>query len=421
MTKHKKSLLLLFTANGISGFAQGISMLAIPWYFASGGNMGFYNLSYGIITLIVLFFGLYAGTLVDKYSRKSNFLATNIIGGFILLLVSALGFYMNSLSDLMVIIVFAATMLSYNIHYPTLYAFGQEITEPAYYHKLNSNIEIVGQSTSVLSGAFAALLLEGVAKGEGKLFGFQVNMPFGIAKWNIWEIFLMDAITYFIAALLIWFIRYTPNPALYAQADSVILRVKAGFDYLKKHPQFLLFGLFSYSVFAMLIVEIFSILPMYIEKHLEEQGSVFAMSDGIYAFGALAAGLFVTKLFSSTNTVKAVIVLTFLSAAIFFWVFATKSVMVVYVYSLLLGFTNAGIRVLRLTYLFNHIPNELMGRVNSIFNMANVLTRSLFIFLFSLPFFTFGNQVIWAYACMSLFLLVSGLILLLNYKKINAS
>ncbi len=421
MTKHKKSLLLLFTANGISGFAQGISMLAIPWYFASGGNMGFYNLSYGIITLIVLFFGLYAGTLVDKYSRKSNFLATNIIGGIILLLVSALGFYMNSLSDLMVIIVFAATMLSYNIHYPTLYAFGQEITEPAYYHKLNSNIEIVGQSTSVLSGAFAALLLEGVAKGEGKLFGFQVNMPFGIEKWNIWEIFLMDAITYFIAALLIWFIRYTPNPALHAQADSVILRVKAGFDYLKKHPQFLLFGLFSYSVFAMLIVEIFSILPMYIEKHLEEQGSVFAMSDGIYAFGALAAGLFVTKLFSSTNTVKAVIVLTFLSAAIFFWVFATKSVMVVYIYSLLLGFTNAGIRVLRLTYLFNHIPNELMGRVNSIFNMANVLTRSLFIFLFSLPFFTFGNQVIWAYACMSLFLLASGLILLLNYKKINAS
>ncbi len=421
MTKHKKSLLLLFTANGISGFAQGISMLAIPWYFASGGNMGFYNLSYGIITLIVLFFGLYAGTLVDKYSRKSNFLATNIIGGFILLLVSAFGFYMNSLSDLMVIIVFAATMLSYNIHYPTLYAFGQEITEPAYYHKLNSNIEIVGQSTSVLSGAFAALLLEGVAKGEGKLFGFQVNMPFGIEKWNIWEIFLMDAITYFIAALLIWFIRYTPNPALHAQADSVILRVKAGFDYLKKHPQFLLFGLFSYSVFAMLIVEIFSILPMYIEKHLEEQGSVFAMSDGIYAFGALAAGLFVTKLFSSTNTVKAVIVLTFLSAAIFFWVFATKSVMVVYIYSLLLGFTNAGIRVLRLTYLFNHIPNELMGRVNSIFNMANVLTRSLFIFLFSLPFFTFGNQVIWAYACMSLFLLASGLILLLNYKKINAS
>lgn len=420
MTSSKNSLLLLFTANGISGFAQGVSMLAIPWYFASGGGMGFYNLAYGIITIAVLFFGLYAGTLVDKYSRKSNFLATNLIAGSIILAVSLYGYYTQHLPDLLVIAVFATTMLNFNIHYPTLYAFGQEITEPAYYHKLNSNIEIVGQSTSVLSGAFAAILLEGAAQGQGKLFGYEIYMPFEINRWDIWEIFLMDAATYFISALLIWFIRYTPKPKFSKQVDSIGERVKAGFTYLKDHPQFLLFGLFSYSVFAMLIVEIFSILPMYIERHLQEQGSVFAMADGIYAFGALAAGLFVTKLFSSTNTVKAVIVLTLVSSAIFFWVFATKSVMVVYIYSVMLGFTNAGIRVLRLTYLFNHIPNELMGRVNSIFNMANVLTRSLFIFLFSMPFFTFGNNVIWAYAVMSLFLLLSGLVLWFNYKKINA-
>ena len=31
--KNSNAIILLFTANIISGLAQGISMIAIPWYF----------------------------------------------------------------------------------------------------------------------------------------------------------------------------------------------------------------------------------------------------------------------------------------------------------------------------------------------------------------------------------------------------
>ena len=31
--KNKQAIILLFAANIISGLAQGISMIAIPWYF----------------------------------------------------------------------------------------------------------------------------------------------------------------------------------------------------------------------------------------------------------------------------------------------------------------------------------------------------------------------------------------------------
>jgi MFS transporter, DHA3 family, macrolide efflux protein len=418
--KNQRSLNLLFTANGISGFAQGISMLAIPWYFIQNQSGVFFNISYGIITAIVLFFGLYAGTLVDRFSRKANFLGNNLICGILILGIACIGYYNHELSDIMVVTVFSITMLNYNIHYPTLYAFGHEITEPQFYNKVNANIEVVGQSTSILSGAFAALLIEGVAQGKGKLFGFEMYMPFKIVRWEIWEIFMLNAVTYFIAAVLVWMIRYTPVKKVQVELGSVWKRVNTGFTYLKKYPLFLIFGLFSYSVFAMLLVEIHAVLPGYVERHLQEQGSVFAAADLIYAVGALNAGLFVSKVFSSTNTVKAIILMTFVTAAIFFWAFASKSVLIIYTVSLILGFTNGGIRVLRLTYLFNHIPNELMGRVNSIFNMANVLTRTLFIFLFSIPLFTFGNHMIWAYFTMGLFLLLSGAVLVANYKTLNA-
>jgi MFS family permease len=418
--KNQHSLNLLFTANGISGFAQGISMLAIPWYFTKAQSGTYFNISYGIITAIVLFFGLYAGTLVDRFSRKSNFLANNLVCGLLILAISLGGYLQGELSDFWVMAVFGITMLNYNIHFPTLYAFGHEITEPQFYNKVNSNIEVVGQSTSILSGAFAALLIEGVAAGKGKLFGFKVNMPFEIIRWEIWEIFLLNAITYFAAAILVMMIQYKPILKPKVHIGTIWERVVTGFTYLNKHRLLLVFGLFSYSVFAMLLVEIHAVLPGYIERHLNEQGSVFAAADLIYAMGALCAGLFVNKVFSSSNATRAVIILTLVTATIFFWAFASQNVFIIYVVSLILGFTNAGIRVLRLTYLFNHIPNELMGRVNSIFNMMNVLTRTLFIFLFSLPFFTFGNHMIWAYLVMAVFLLMSGIVLIVNYKKLNA-
>jgi MFS transporter, DHA3 family, macrolide efflux protein len=417
--KNNKSLFLLFTANGISGFAQGISMLAVPWYFARTLQSDYFNISYGLLTVVVLVFGLYAGTLVDRFSRKKSFMVNSLVCGLLIGGISLGGYLNHELSNFLIVAVFGITMLNYNIHYPTLYAFGQEISHPDDYGKVNMNIEIVGQSSSIFSGAFAAILLEGIHSGKGKLFGFEMNFPFEINRWEIWEIFMMDAVTYFIAVALIWMIKYQENPKLKYQSNSIIQRVKVGFSYLKKHPEFMIFGLFSYSVFAMLLVEIHAVLPGYVEHHLNEGGSVFAAADLIYAVGALSAGLFVNKVFHSTNVVKAVIILTLITTGIFFWAFASNSVLVIYTISIILGFCNAGIRVLRLTYFFKHIPNELMGRVNSIFNMVNVLIRSLFIFLFSLPFFSLGDHVIWAYFIMATFLLLSGIVLILNYKKLN--
>lgn len=407
--KNKRALHLLFTANGISGFAQGISMLAIPWYFTRIQANTYFNISYGIITIGVLFFGLYAGTLVDRFSRKNNFLVVSVTCGLLLALISCIGFYQQSLSDFLVVSVFGITMLNYNIHYPTLYAFGQEISSAEDYAKVNANIEVVGQSTSILSGGIAALMLEG---GHFSIAGFQL----GFEPWPIWEIFLLNAATYFAAALLISFIQYVPAAVKYVEVN-IYQRIKTGFVYLKANPQLLIFGLFSYSVFAMLLVEIHSVLPVYVDKHLHEKGSVFAISDGIYAVGAFCAGLFVNKVFQSTKTQQAIIFLTLVTAGIFIWAFATRSVLVIYSVNLILGFTNAGIRVLRLTHLFNNVPNELMGRVNSIFNMANLLIRTLFIFLFSIPFFNFGNQVIWAFLIMAFFLIASALVLIVNHSR----
>ena len=97
----------------------------------------------------------------------------------------------------MVALVFMLTFFNYNIHYPNLYAFVQEITESKYYGKITSYIEIQGQLTAMLAGAGGAFLLEGTGDGQLSIFGSQMQFPFSVEAWTIYEIFLFRKITFY--------------------------------------------------------------------------------------------------------------------------------------------------------------------------------------------------------------------------------
>ena len=83
--------------------------------------------------------------------------------------------------------------------------------------------------------------------------------------------------------------------------------------------------------------------------------------------------------------------------------------------NLLLGITNAGVRILRTTYLFNHIPNNFMGRATSVFSSINVLVRMLLIYLFSQAFFLDGDNIRWGYLFGFVMLFITILLLLRVY------
>ena len=105
--QNKQAITLLFIANIISGFAQGISMIAIPWYFVKiVERPEMFASAYIGITFLTLFWGLYAGTLIDRYSRKKLFIIINIVCGFCIGSIALYGFYMDHLADFLVILVF---------------------------------------------------------------------------------------------------------------------------------------------------------------------------------------------------------------------------------------------------------------------------------------------------------------------------
>tara|TARA_B100001287_G_scaffold36329_1_gene25757 strand:- start:7117 stop:8406 length:1290 start_codon:yes stop_codon:yes gene_type:complete len=420
--KNKNAIFLLFLSNIVSGLAQGISMLAIPWYFAQISETNFFWFWYLIITALTLFWGIYAGTLVDRYSRKRIFIVLNLICGAIIGCIGFYGMYYNLESDfpkILVVFVFGITIFNYNVHYPNLYAFGQEITERKNYGKLNSYIEIQGQVTSVLAGAFAAILLTGTKNNILEIAGITIPLPFNIIKWNIYEIFLLDAFTYLIVIIIFFLIKYERVSKEKMNLDGFFSRLKGGFFFLKQNQTIFVFGIVSYMLFAFTLVEIHVLLPDYVKNFLMKEGDVFASAEIYYSFGAIFSGLLILRLFKNVFVVNSVIILMIWASISYFFLSQYNYIWIFFLANFIIGITNAGVRILRTTFIFNHVPNNLIGRTNSVFGTLNIVVRMLLIGLISIPFFQINDNIKYGFL-IGLFLMIFSVIILLFYsKKVN--
>ncbi len=375
-----------------------------------------FNLIFAFVTFLTLFWGIFAGALVDRFPRKRLFLLTNLVEGIFLLSIALIGWNSGSLTIPLIVAVFGLTAFGYRLHYPNLYAFVQEMTPPENYSKVTSYIEIVGQATNVVAGSFAVLLLEGW-DFQGNL-GVLGTINFSIDAWPIHKIFTLDAITYFISMTVIFFIQYEPDKKFVVETGQLISRLRTGFQFLNKNRIILLFGFFSHSIFVIFLVTLFAVIPLYITNHLHEDGRIFGIMEVLYGVGALSAGFFIRKLTKNLKTVASIVRLIFVTTLLLFLCAFTKSTLIFLLAGIIIGFTNAGTRVLRVSYLFRVIPNEVVGRVNSIFSLLNIVVRGLFVLFFSLTYFGQNNHIIYAYMILGIFTTMAGIVLWLNAKKI---
>lgn len=407
--KNRRAITLLLTANFVSGVAQGISMIAVPLHFAKTQQSNWFAAGYMLVTLFTLFWAPYAGVLVDKYDRKKVFIVLMGFMGIALTGIAAASF-IGGINNWLAFGAFALTFWNFSLHYVCFYAFMQEITEKEHYNKIASILEVQGQLASALAGAGAALLLDPTTAAW-----------LGIAVWELPQIFALDAFTYFLGLGIILLMRFVPLSTRKSENGSLWKRLSVGFSYLKSEPYIFLFGIISQAVFITVLIHVFELSPIYVQNHLAptdgSESSIFATSELLYSLGAVVAGLAIQLIFRRSTFVAAIIILSFITLLEYSSLVVSKSIWLFWVVSFLLGITNAGIRVIRVSYLFKVIPNQVIGRANSIFGLGNTLIRILFLGLFALPFFHEQNQIIYSFVVMVGFLAVAMVLLMLFYNK----
>ncbi len=414
--KNLRAIILLFLANSISGCAQGISMIAIPWYFVDILEQpALFSQVYLGVTLIAVVWGLYAGTLVDRFNRKHLFVAENIFGVFWVGGVAAIGFLLGEVPTFLAALVFATTFLIYNIHYPTLYAFAQEITEREHYGRITSWLEIQGQLTSAVAGGLGAFLLHGLEGGNLKVFGAVFSMPISFEAWTLQEVFLLDTGTYFASLLLILPIRYVAISKRTFEDVSLWTRLKTGIYFFRVYPIIFVFSTVASFVFVTTMLFNYMLAPNFVKNYLDQSADVYAIGEVAFAVGALLSAFFVVRIFKRTTKVMGAILTLFFAGFAFFLLVFDRSLAGFYFAILVLGVSNSGSRIMRVTYFFEHVPNQLIGRATSVTKLANTLMRAFFIGLFGLPFFVEG--VSYAFLLFGVCCLVCGGILVVCYQR----
>jgi len=264
-----------------------------------------------------------------------------------------------------------------------------------YYGKITSYIEIQGQLSGMLAGAGAAFLLEGTTGTGIDLFGVHLQLPFQIQAWEIHEIFLLDAATYFVAFIIIYFLKYVSLVERHPDSGSPFQQLKIGYRFLMDHPMVFLFGVASYSIFVAVMLEGFYLGANYVNEHLMAGGNVYATSDLFYALGAVFAGIAIRSVFKKTTLPASIILMTFITTGLFAVLAFSKSISVFFAMLFILGICNAGTRIQRTTFLFLNIPNQVYGRAASVFFLSNISIYTIYFFQHKANFFSVNSQKIY--------------------------
>ncbi|MBD3109712.1 MFS transporter [Bacillus sp. AGMB 02131] len=349
----------VLAANIASSIGLGITMIAIPWFLVSSPDG---NTTLGYITLLMTIFNFaltpLIGGLIDKFPRKKLLIAGELVGLLIVVIFSCYGFMGNIYELRHYIVLFVTGSLYYTIFYPTMFAFTQEYFNKQYYKSLNGAMEVQGQIASMVAGGIAGAMI--------------MTVPL---QW----ILLLNAMTYMIAIL--FFIKVKSERKETVSKIKKRENMKTGFVYMLKHPKIFYFLIFATFPFIGVMITNY-LFPVYLQQVLHADVWVYGLEGMIYSLGAVCAGLFVPFIAKKIGNEKTMVygVLCY-AAAVSLIIFVDIPLYLSLMFFLALG--NAGSRVARQTFMMEHIPNEYMGRVDSVIRFIGLFIRIILLMLFT--------------------------------------
>lgn len=382
---------LIIFANIAASIGSGITMIAIPWLLVTSENgetvFGYVALCMTVISFILTPF---VGHLIDRTSRKRILVSSQMISLLMLLVFSVMGFVGASYETWHYMIIFIIGSLYYTFFYPTMFALNQEIFSKEQYSSLNGTMEIQGQLSSMIAGGVASLLL---------------------TKWDLHYILLMNVCTY---AAAIYFYLKLPYRRRNAQKKGRVVKTRGseGIRYLWKRPMLLIFLLFSTMPFIGVMLTNY-LFPVYLKDVLQVSGSIYALENMIYAIGAVAAGALIPIIAKKLGNEKTIILSVVLYAIVISLIIHVNlPIYLSIMFFLAIG--NSGARVARNSFLMEWIPNEIIGRVDSVFRSIGLLIRVILLAIFT--GMVSSGLILYCFIVLSGILFIASIMVFITWK-----
>ena len=346
-----RTFLLFFLGNMISLIGFGFNLISISWLVLEKTDSEFaLGKILAMATVPGLILSFFAGVIIDKVNRKWLLVILDIFRMFVIF--SFL--YTMSIYDFQIWIIYPVSIfmgLGNSLFWPTAQAFVQELVNEKEYFDANKLLSASYQFGSIL--------------GAG-LGGFIVYFYSPIVA--LW----INAITYLISAILIGLAPFQYKK-LNQDKESVYKALQQGVLFLRKKYDILTIGLTT-ILSDVAIWGALSVLTITISKEIFNKGSWgYGRLDGLYGIGALISTVLVGFLITQFGRSK-ILIICYATAG--FMCLIVPIMPTIYLASIayfFMGLNNNTARIIVRTIFMENIPNNIMGRVQTIFGIYSRL------------------------------------------------
>ncbi len=290
-----------------------------------------------------------AGVAADRYNRKHLLIITDLARGL-----TVLGFLLvRNPSDIWLVYVLTALQMGMSgFFFPTRNAILPDITTQAE----------MGTANALSASTWSVMLAFGAALG---------GMASG--TWGVYPSFVIDAVTFFVSALFISRIVYTPPPGLQASEKTVraaLHQYVDGLSYLRQHRDIFFIAL-NKAANSLFVGGAFQVFQVTIAEGIFIIGDGGGISLGMmYAAIGVGTGVgpIIVRHFVGDRdfSMRRALILGYLMSALGLLLVATlASFPVVLLGALLQGVGGGIVWVFSTQLLLEHVPNKVRGRIFS--------------------------------------------------------
>ena len=355
-----RTFLLFFSGNVMSLVGFGFNLIAISWIvLEQTGSEYALGKIMASATAPGLFLALFAGVIIDKINRKWLLVYLDIFRFFVVL--SFIIVYNNFAFEMWILYPSVFLMgLGNSLFWPTAQAFVQEIVDKKDYFDANKLLSASYQVGSILGAS---------------LGGFIVHLfdPL-IALW-------FNVITYLISGVLIALAPFK-HRSKNKNSLNLIDSLAVGFNFLKKKINILTLGITT-ILSDVAIWGALSVLTITISKEIFNKGTWgYGLLDGLYGLGALLSTLLVGYFSKKIGRGQYLIICYLIAALACAIAPIMPEIFPAAIIYAIMGLHNNSARIIIRTIFMENIPNDIMGRVQTIFGVYTrvmVILSSLYV------------------------------------------
>ena len=348
------TFMLFFMGNIISLIGFGLNLIAVSWMvLEKTGSEYALGKIMAAATMPGLILAVFAGVIIDKVNRKWLLVFLDIFRMFVVI-----GFlYVLSYNQFQITFLYPVALmmgLGNSLFWPTAQAFVQELVDKEEYFNANK----------LLSASYQVGSIFGAGVG-----GFIVHIynPL-IALW-------INAFTYAISAILISLAPFE-RENFQTFEKKLFNSILKGFSYLKTRMDILILGVTT-ILSDVAIWGSMSVLTIAISKEIFQKGSLgYGIMDGLYGIGALISTIVVGYLVSKIGNANYLLICYVVASVMCLITPIMPNIYLAGIVYLVIGLHNNAARIIVRTIFMENIPNNIMGRVQTIFG---VYTRTMVI------------------------------------------